>query len=385
LSHQVFIERCRDSEPETAESLAKAIAQRYGVPPDAILSRLKQGRFQVKAGLEIAAAKTFMSYLEEQGALCSIVDAKGEVVERSPEPKKEEPPDEDFLELSPADNAPELALMTPPPPPDIEGDGSDYESGLSAGFSAAGSDQDLGALDDNPAASQRPLRLETLDGTSEEEKNEEPNASVADVSDAAAFMPPDMLEEKKFELEVEPEPEPEPPPGDVDPSANEDANEDVAASSSSRMRAATSDPGESAGPAEPAVPKTPPHVAALRALSNHERLRFAVGIMLAIFVGFAIMSMVASSREASRYSTIIAELKAQYDAAETSVAWDALDGARATTLENLQVRKRNIVIMSVFVWLMISGLFAFLWLRVFDWTRWEEATVGGPVNTPAPS
>ena len=209
-----------------------------------------------------------------------------------------------------------------------------------------------------------------------------------------------MLEEQKFELDVDPEHAPPEPEEVLDPSSNEDEEEDVAASSSSRMRAASSssrmraassssrmraatgDPDEEA---EPSAPKTPPHLVALRALSSNERLRFAVGIMLAVLFGFLIMSMVASSREASRYSTIIAELKAQYDEAETSVAWDALDGARATTLENLQVRRRSIVIMSVFVWLLVAGLFAFLWLRVFDWSRWEEAAVGGPVRTPAPS
>lgn len=409
MSHQVFIERCRDGKPETAASLAAAIAKRYGISPDQILSRLQKGRFQVKANLDISAAREFMTYLEAQGALCSIVDQAGEIVTRSSQlaatvrgrpaqglPDKDPassdqislaktlPPTANFATPAPTETAPKLALMTPPPPPDSPG-GEDYESGLAAAY-AGDSSQDLGALNDGSAASSGSLRLETLDGASEEEEESKPNASVAEVTDVAAFMPPDMLEEQKLELDVDP-PEPTPAPHDS-PDPSELDSSEVAASSSSRMPAATGDlyDEDELDPEQTAsVPATPVHLRVLQLLSRRERVRFAVGVMLAVLVGFVVTSIVASSREASRYSTIIAELKAEYDAAETSVAWDALDDSRATALETLSVRRRNVVIMSVFLWLIVAGIFAFLWLRVLDWSRWEESVMADPLRTPTPS
>ena len=93
----------------------------------------------------------------------------------------------------------------------------------------------------------------------------------------------------------------------------------------------------------------------------------------------------ASSRENSKYKPIIAELDAKYDSANTRVAWDALEDARATALESLGVRRRGIVILSLFVWLVVGGLFALLWLRVIDWSRWEEVASDRAVPTPAPT
>jgi hypothetical protein len=405
LKHQVFIERCRDSKPETAILLAKAIAHKYGIDPEQILGRLKEGSFRVKANLDFAEARKFMTYLEKEGALCRVVDEKGATVAQSSalivtlrgKPAKgtttmQESAEKDAQEaqlastltMEPQKVAEALPLHTPPPPPD-----GDYESGLAAAYTSTPSSQDLGALSD--ASESGSLRLETLDGSSAEEEAKKPRSSVADTSDVAAFLPPDALAEQNIELDMEPEEGPAlaaavttPPP----------ASEEAPAPGKSARISAAQEVQESLEEEDKAVdkgPKKPPHEAALAALSGSltalsasERLRFAVGVVLAVFIGYGVVTLVASSQEASKYSPIIAELNAEYDVANTSVAWNALDDSRATAVETLEARRRGIVIMSIFVWFAVAGLFVFLWLRVVDWTRWEEVISDGHEPTPAP-
>ena len=400
MQHQVFIERCRDSKPETAILLAKSIALKYGIDPQQILGRLKEGSFRVKANLDFAAARSFMTYLEKEGALCRIVNEKGETVaqssalivtlrgkpakgtssmqESAAQDSKEEAA-ANVLSMEPHNIAPALPLHTPPPPPD-----GDYESGLAAAYTADAGEQDLGSLNDEAGISSASLRLETIDGSSAQEEADKPSSSVADASDVAAFLPPDMLEEKSLELDMEPEAGPAVSEAVVTPAPPADSP--AASSQSARISAVVEaqDSQEDENVVD-TVPKTPPHKLVLTALSASERLRFAVGVFLAVFIGYGVVTLVASSREASKYAPVIAELNAEYDVANTSIAWESLDDARATALESLHARRRGIVILSIFVWLAVAGLFGFLWLRVVDWTRWEEVVSDGKVNTPAPT
>lgn len=354
----------------------------------------------MKANLDFAAAREFMNYLENEGALCRITNAAGETVAQSSalivtvrgKPAKgdatmqesaakslQEP---SILTLAPHNIAEELPLHTPPPPPD-----GDYESGLSAAYSENAGEQDLGALEDASAISSAGLRLETLDGSSEEEQAKVPSSSTADASDVAAFLPPDMLEEKGLELDTAPSEGPAVPEATNRSAAAADDADDAKPQESSGARVSAVQVAQDsiAEDNAPAQPKTAPHKAVLAALSGSERLRFAVGVLLAVLIGYGVASAVASSREDSKYGPVIAELDAKYDTASTRVAWDSLDDARATALETLSVRRRGIVILSLFVWLVVAGLFSLLWLRVIDWSRWEEAVSDGPVLTPAPS
>ena len=316
----------------------------------------------MKANLDIAAAKAFMSYLEGEGALCSIVSDSGQVVARSaalaatmpgrPAQGNSQlsladtaPPSQDFVSPvapiptpvpTPADDPSSLPLVTPPPPED--------------------------ALSD--ASSGGAFRLETLDGATEEESASDSQSSRADTSDVAAFLPPEMLNETSLELAEGP-PTPAPPEDFQSPeqTPSEDENE---AEHVSAPR----------GAEQPMVsPAMPPHQRALALLVNQERLRFAVGMVLAVFLGFAVVNVFASSRESSRYTPVIAELEAEYQAANSMAAWAALDQARADTVKTLESRRKNIVIVSLGVWLLVGGLFAFLWLRVIPW---RALNVGHP-------
>ena len=83
MKYQVYIERCRDNSPGASRELADAIAARFGVSSADIQSRLENGRFRIKTNLDLDRAKSFMSYLEANGALCSILDGSGMGVARS--------------------------------------------------------------------------------------------------------------------------------------------------------------------------------------------------------------------------------------------------------------------------------------------------------------
>ncbi len=348
MSHQVFIERCRDSDPATAESLAHAIASKYGIDPQQILGRLGAGRFRVKANLDLASARRFMEYLESEGALCTIVDDRGDVVVRSAAVTPTPPPDA-------ADDS--LALHTPPPPEDNE---VHYESGLAAGFGGESDSQDLGVLAD-AAASSGSLTLSMLDGESSEKKAGPSAGSVAAASDVEAFLPPEMLKEAKLELAEEPAPIAEDDAALQTPAQLDDieALEDSSAANFGQ---------------ETASSERPP----LALLLVSGRGRLALGVFLAFVLGFLVSSSVASGMEEGQYAKVITELETVYADADSVEAWNELDAVRKTTLGSLERRRRNIVITSLLVWLAAAGLVLFLWMRVINWERVERSLMPEP-------
>jgi len=93
-------------------------------------------------------------------------------------------------------------------------------------------------------------------------------------------------------------------------------------------------------------------------------LQFALGITLAVFLGFAVASMVASGQEESQYPPVIAALEAEYASAESTIAWDALEGSDTAALETLESRRTTIAIWGLVIWLAVAGLFSLLWQRV---------------------
>jgi hypothetical protein len=350
LSHQVFIERCRDSDPKAAESLARAIASRYGVDPKQILGRLGTGRFRVKANLDLASARRFMEYLESEGALCTIVDDGGDIVARSAQ----------VTPTPPADAGPDdfLPLYTPPPG---QGPGMQYESGLAAGFTGASDSQDLGVLADAAAASSGSLKLSMLDGGNSEAKGGPSAGSVADVSDVEAFLPPEMLKEVKLELADEPEAEPDMP--EYEAPVHTPAPQGFS-------EPATDDPLESVGQVSQHSAKR-----SIAPLLVSARGRLTLGVLLAFVVGFLISSTVASGMEEGQYSKAHTELESVYAEVDSVETWLELDEVRKTTLDSLERRRKNIVITSLLVWLVTGGLLLFLWLRVVNWERIERSVV----------
>ena len=426
MSHQVFIDRCRDNSPEVAQGLANAIAQRYGIDPQQILGRLKKGRFRVKANLSIEKARQFVAYLEEQGALCSVEDASGKVVLRSgalqvaatliatpapSAPVKTPPPGVPMSTSQPAatmagmgDAQPPaedfgMSLMTPPPPeepqeteltlepapqpPELEvanepaAQAQEYESGLSAAFSSGGSQQELGALNEVGTESAS-FRLGTLDGVDEPEPEPEPEPA-ADAPSAApnehaadAFLPPEMQSEAALELAVEqpPAPEPEPEP-EYSPPPSASGSMQAASAAVLSDEPYASEDGEASPEAK--TPGVPLPKRLIAAVARNERVRFALGVALGVLIGFGVAHLVASGSEDSHYPKIQAQLIAEIAAADTLDRWEALDDTRASTLDALKARQKKIMIVGVLAWLVIAALIAFAWIRFLPWDRLAEA------------
>ena len=80
MPHQVFIEKAVDASASGQLELAQQVAQRFGILVDSIFERIKAGRFRVKANVDLKTAQQFVTMLESLGALCSIVNGKGEIV-----------------------------------------------------------------------------------------------------------------------------------------------------------------------------------------------------------------------------------------------------------------------------------------------------------------
>ena len=111
--------------------------------------------------------------------------------------------------------------------------------------------------------------------------------------------------------------------------------------------------------------KTPP----LQMLASSWRLRFAVGMVLAVFLGFAAAHVTASAREDQKYSELRKDLEAEYKAATSIESWNALDEAKEATIKSYESRQKNIVITSLAIWMAVGGLFLFAWSRLIKWDR----------------
>jgi hypothetical protein len=390
LSYQVFIERTAETTPEAARKVATAIAARYKIPAEAILSRLAKGRFRVKANLERDAADKFKEYLESIGALCTLVDASGQVVARSR--ALSQPP----ADMSDEDSDQFMALQTPPPP-DMPREstnpqnsalggagpagqqmssplagagpskaGQPFESGLSA--ASGGSQTDLGALSVGEG-----FQLASLDDSADQ-PSKAPKPAPVDISDADAFLPPEMGKDKEMSLEVDMAEPPAPRPSSQ-PSLDEDesfaasssSHHIPAASSSQRLLQMDDDEIEAA----PAARQSSGGF--LQQLGGNDRMRFAVGIALALVIGFVPAHFVASASEGSKYQPVLKDLKAEYAAATTVDSWNDLDDLRKNATEQLAQRQRNVFITALAIWLALGAALAFLWFRAIRWERFAAS------------
>jgi hypothetical protein len=333
-SFHVVIERPRDARPGAAAALADAVAARYGIPAAQLRERLAAGSLRVKSNVDLSTAESFAKDLEALGAVCAILDAASGAPLRRAAP---EPP-------------PKSAPPKPAPKPQ-------YASGLAAASSS--SSQDLGAL----GAGSGELSLATLDGD-----DDQPAAS-SDSMLAASFGPP---------VPVAPEPaaapaaDPFAPPDaeaeplldlDVDPATirkpGRMSDTPVPSPAGPAARAAT--------PAPAPAPEAPPRRAGLAGIVADVRVRLAVGVALAILIGFVPAHLVAAVREDSAYAQVDREIQARYKSVLTEADWDALDPMLARQIERKKEQRRSIALASFLIWGLVGGGVAFLWFRKLDW------------------
>ena len=422
MKYQVYIERCRDNSPRAPQELADAIAARFGVSSADILSRLEQGRFRIKTNLDLERAKSFMSYLEANGALCSILDGSGMGVARSSalrgaKPRAEsqaievktmdiprvaladlelepalqlesEPP----LELDPTHihksaaapeqdpahshksatspeldpthvhksaEAPPVTFRTQKSAAAPELDPTHVHKSAVAGGAASGRQAGIGSM-----------QLSTLDGV-------DPTAHLANTTQSEQdFLPPDMAQEEEL-LEVEQAPQAPARTAREVSAQGESPAHDVLELQPYSDAVSTPTPPDRATQSDMVVGGTAQAGAKsgpLEFLANNMRPRFAVGIALSLLLGLLIMSPIASTRESGRYDEPIKLLAQSYAEADTVLAWESLDARRTETTDTLKSRRSSLVVTSLMIWMVLSGLLAFLWLRVVDWSRWETAS-----------
>lgn len=339
------------------------------------------GRFRVKTGIDHATAERLVMDLESLGASCVIAEESSQAL--APPAAAQKPAS------SPAPSPAPLPSPAPAPSPaPLPSPAPAAKDSLPAGLAAALSNnvqQDLGVLGSGSGS----FTLATLDGEEEEPERKE-QTSFAPPSSAAAFAPPDSGEEQVLQLAVNIK---KPPPR---PRATQD--QDMAtggtpagAAPAHRMSApaiavpaaAPGAPSPARAPArisaaQPAVSSGGAKAAVQRLLDRvrsdligSERVRFAVGVMAALLIGFLPAHIFASVREGSAFSEVDADVTAQQAQVSDVEGWHALDAFRTAQLERKESKQASIALTSMFIWALISGGLAFVWFRKIDWERYR--------------
>ena len=144
------------------------------------------------------------------------------------------------------------------------------------------------------------------------------------------------------------------------------------APSSMQPHASTSAPGASNPPTSPVLAPTPrraPAPTPRTRLATHVQLaaspraRFAVGVVLAIVLGFIPAHIVASLREDSAFRPIDARVTAAQAAVDSRASYDALDAIRAEQLDAKRGARNTIALTSLMIWALSGGAIAFVWFR----------------------
>ncbi len=314
VSFHVFVEGAVDGSPDGIRKLCEAMAQRYGLRSADLIGRMSKGRFRVKGNIDRAIAEQFAYELAALGARCTIEDA---------------------------------AVPARPP--------AKYQSGLAAAFVPEAPAANLGALEQGAG-----LALVGVDG-GDEQPAPTPVAFASPPQDRPAAKPKDVpvdlfapadAGDGEFKLELAAEDVPKkkaPPPAVEEPAAP-------------RLH-----PVPGAVEAAPAV--TPlPRKSKLGPLAL-PRVRFAVGVALALVLGFVPAHVIASARERSTYASIDRELETMQQAVDTPEAYESLDRVRATQLERKTDARRNIALLAFVIWAAAGGGIAYGWFRRVPWDR----------------
>ncbi len=363
-TYQVFVERPSSAAPDALERLARAMAERYGLPLHEMEPRLRAGRFRVKANVDGPTAERFAADLERLGAVVSVVDEQGaELARNRPGP------------------APAPRRATEPPPRLSQ---ASFQVGLAAATTRT-DDPDLGALGGESGS----FALSALDGS-----EDRPAAG-------ASFSPPRSASSSSSEsLPASIGPaiarEPAPParggaaidePIDMFAPPDAEAPVDLAVSvvenvHKKRSTMASNPPpvvarapsGSTGAPPHELItfadeaPAAPPR-SPLRAFAAHERARFATGAFLAVVLGFVPAHLLASVRERSAYAEIDRHLADKQARVQSTEEWTALDKVREADLDQKLAEKHSIALLSIVLWAGITAGFAFVWFRKIDWDR----------------
>lgn len=337
-SFSVYVVGAVDQSEGAIERLAAAMAARYGLPAAELVTRLAKGRFRVKSNLDRTTADVYAADLAKIGAQALVEEGA-----RASQPS------------IPVPTIPTPSRTTTPPPT--------YASGLAAAFAPSDAKMDLGALgdlggkielssmDDGVQARRAPAEVVTAAAPPVAAVEARPVRAPTD----SAFAPPEELAEngRPAQLDIAPDeiefrarkssippvthaaPAPQPPA--------RQGRQSMPPSNVAKASGATSSSTSSGGIAP--------------------RPRFAIGIFLAVLLGFIPAHLVGSMREHGKYQEIIMRVRAQQATATTAPEIDALDDYRATELAAMKSARTNIAMVSMLVWLVVGAGIGFAWFR----------------------
>ena len=369
-AYHVFVEGSVDPSPDGLERLASAIADHYGLPVASLRTRIATGRFRVKGNCDRETADLYVRDLTRLGARCAIEEASPQNRADTPLP---------FPAVRPG--TPPPVAPTPPARPSTPLPVGGYQSGLSAAFSGAMPAASLGALEGGGES----FSLGSVDGKDDEAP-----------PDPAAFGPPDADDRGGQSASIGPAPAKKPgkpakpkdqpldmfaPPDAADDALNVDLAPDEIERSAHRrastpvIEAPIAEPAPSAS--SPAMRRSQPSIQPPNVTHDGPRglgdpkLRFALGIVIAIVLGFVPAHLIASMREHSAFEEIDRKVLAKQESIDTDDAYAALDKFRDEQLGRKHEDRRNIAITALLMWALAGGAIGYVWFRRIPWDRFE--------------
>jgi len=360
--YHVFVVGPVDASPGAAEQLAAAMEQRYGLSAADILSRLKRGRFRVKANIDERTANAYARDLGKIGARAIIEHGDDASQSQRVNLQGSTPP-------SGVPRAPTPAAGVPRAQTPSLGSGA-IRSGLAAAFNDSSAPASLGALEKGAGA----LSLAALDGSDHVEKPPGPEPNFAPPPEPAKPPPAPGDVKPPVVRFVPSRPTPQQPaptlgkPVDLfAPPAAENGGAglelEVDVAKPVPTPAPTSPPLRRSEPTLPR-PSAPP---ALVARPATPRWRFAAGVVLAIVLGFVPANVVAGIRERAADRKIDNDVAELYQQTTTEEAFAQLDSALAPLRAKKQAAHRNIALLSLMIWAAAGGALAYVWFRRIPW------------------
>jgi hypothetical protein len=401
----VYVVGAEDRSNAGLAAVAEAIAEHYGLPADDLLGRLSRGRFRVKTGVDRATADQYQRDLIKLGARVSIEPASpNDRPSGSLPPSNRPTPPAGVTAPPPTRPTPPAGVTAPPPsrptppsalgpprpstPPPVGG----LQSGLAAAFSGDHPAADLSALDKLEG-----IALASLDGIDDTAVDKSPQFAPP----AAAATKPDKPAADKPAVKP---PRPRDVPVDMDfapPAEEAEMKVDIAPDElehRARRRTPVSVPVNTTVTTTPAggtpVPGTPPPPQAtapvpiltptaskprsepmgvvsptgrLGPLAN-ERVRMAVGVVVAVLLGFLPAHFIASAWEHSAYRDIDNKVEHRYDEAAGSVDdYAMLDAFRDHELDAKRGSRNNIAVVALLIWAAAGAGIGYLWFRRVPW------------------
>ncbi|HEU0036440.1 MAG TPA: hypothetical protein VFQ53_37770 [Kofleriaceae bacterium] len=330
----VFVEGPTDPSLESIRRLADVMSRRYGLPANELVTRMTKGRFRVKGNVERAVADTYQKELAALGARVTIAPASlqtgsGPVVVARP-------------------GASALAAATTPAP------AARTSQPLATGLAAAASEpqvSDLGALEHAES-----FQLGALDGS-----EDEPKAKIT-------FVPPTTRSPADGPPSLPPPRPSAKPPADLfaPPESAQDRLQVEIAAPAPRP---VSPPLQRKS--APIAVASPPVIIA----PGMPRRRIAIGVVLAVVLGFIPVHVIASARERSAYAAIdarVVDAQAKLGQRDAPVTADKLDAFRADQLAAKVAKRRSIAATSLVIWAVLAVGLWFAWAKLVPWDRFAR-------------